>query len=68
MEDRVHRKATSSGLSLGAPVDYVDLPMVMGYGEGGSPRVEVTSWPFILPGSMVPWSLVLFPGLPGNRS
>ena len=57
-EQRMHRKAAKTGLSLGARVDYVDLPMITDYKEDGSPVVELCRWPFILPRSFVLWRVL----------
>ena len=53
-EIRMHRAARRDGLGLQCEIELRDLPMCVGHDQDGQPMVEIVSWPFILPKTIVP--------------
>ena len=52
-ESRVHRAAHRSGLSMGLQLSYFEIPLCTDQDEG---TVELLSWPFLLPSTLVTWA------------
>lgn len=50
-EHNVHRAAVREGLSFDVELSFKDLPMCTDENSG---RVEIQSWPFLLPHDLVP--------------
>ena len=55
-ENQLHAAAKKAGLSIGCPIQYLDVPMCVGHSADGTPVVEIKQWPFLLPSDMAPWN------------
>ena len=53
-EIRMHRAAHRDGLGLQCEIEFRELPMCVGHDQDGQPIVEIVSWPFVLPKTIVP--------------